>query len=120
MAVRIRLKRIGKRKQSYFRVVVADQRVKRDGKVIDDLGYYQPWNKAKAVSIDRAKYEDWLRKGAVPTETVRGLFARTLKGGGTAVRTVPDEVASSVPTPAVTEKTDEDSATMEGEDRSDG
>lgn len=109
MAVKIRLKRIGKRKQAYFRIVVADSRVKRDGKVIDDLGYYQPWNKAKAVSIDRERYEDWLRKGAVPTETVRALFGRMLRGGA-------GLAGPAAEAPEVAENTN----LTEGEDRSDG
>jgi small subunit ribosomal protein S16 len=73
------MKRIGKRQQAFFRVVVADQRVQRDGKVIEDLGYYQPWSKAKKLQITKDRYEYWIKNGAVPTLTVKQLFRRLEK-----------------------------------------
>jgi len=79
LAVRIRLKRIGKRKQSYFRIIVVDQKTKRDGSIIDDLGYYQPWRKTKNCFVNKEKYEEWLKKGAVPSLTVKNIYKVILK-----------------------------------------
>jgi small subunit ribosomal protein S16 len=83
LSVKIRLKRIGKRKQPFYRIVVMDTRAKRDGKAIDDLGFYQPWLKTKKVQIDLERYSDWIRKGALPSETIRTVF-KNLKKGATA------------------------------------
>lgn len=77
MSVKIRLKRIGKRKQPFYRIIVIDGRAKRDGRAIDDLGYYQPWQKTKKVQLDTARYADWIRKGAEPSETVKSVCKNT-------------------------------------------
>ena len=79
MAVAIRLKRIGKKKQPFYRIIVIDSRSKRDGRSIDDLGFYQPWGAVKNSQIDKVKYADWVRKGAQPSETVKKVFKKASK-----------------------------------------
>ncbi len=76
MAVRIRLKRIGKKKQPYYRIIVADIRSPRDGKFIETIGYYHPLAKTEEekVKIKREKLEKWLKKGAKPSDTVNNLI----------------------------------------------
>lgn len=74
MAVKIRLMRIGKRKQPSFRVVVADSRSPRDGRFIEQIGRYDPRQEPSVVEIDNEKAVDWLEKGAQPSEAVRKLL----------------------------------------------
>jgi small subunit ribosomal protein S16 len=76
--LRIRLSRVGKKKQPAYRVVVADARAARDGAYVDVLGFYNPIAQPKVIEIDEAKAKDWLNKGAQPSETVARLF--NLKG----------------------------------------
>ncbi len=75
MAVKIRLKRIGAKKKPFYRVVVADSRNARDGRFIEELGYYNPIT--KETKIDLQKAQDWVSKGAQPTETVRSLLKKS-------------------------------------------
>ncbi|HEU5300849.1 MAG TPA: 30S ribosomal protein S16 [Acidimicrobiia bacterium] len=77
MAVKIRLMRVGKRKQPSYRVVVADSRSPRDGRVIETIGRYGPRHEPSQVEIDGDKALEWLRKGAQPTESVQKLLAVT-------------------------------------------
>lgn len=74
MAVKMRLRREGKKKQPYYRVVVADVRAPRDGAFLDDLGYYQPLHDPSTISIDRERALTWLRNGAQPTSAVVNLL----------------------------------------------
>lgn len=74
MALKLRLRREGKRKQPFYRVVVADVRSPRDGGFIEDLGYYHPLRDPSAISIDRDRALYWLRNGAQPTEAVRNIL----------------------------------------------
>lgn len=74
MAVKIRLMRMGKRKQPTYRVVVADSRSPRDGRIIEQIGRYDPRQEPSLVEIDNDKALDWLQKGAQPTEAVRKLL----------------------------------------------
>ena len=74
MAVKIRLMRMGKKKQPTYRVVAADSRSPRDGRFIEILGTYQPRQEPSVVLIDNAKVVQWLQKGAQPTETVAKLL----------------------------------------------
>lgn len=76
MATRIRLKRIGAKKSPSYRVVVADSRAPRDGRFIEEIGYYQPVADPVVIKIDEVKALDWLSKGAQPSETVRALFKK--------------------------------------------
>ncbi len=72
--VRIRLKRIGKKKQPFYRVVVADQREARNGKFIEEIGYFNPLTDPNDIKIDEEKAKKWLADGAQPTERVRSIF----------------------------------------------
>ncbi len=76
MAVKIRLKRIGTHKKPYYRVVVADSRSPRDGRFIEMIGTYDPLKKEAPVNVDQAKTLNWLKKGAVPTDTVKSLLSK--------------------------------------------
>ncbi len=74
MSVRIRLTRVGATKQPTYRVVVADSRSARDGRVIDTIGHYNPRTDPIELVVDEAKARDWLSKGAQPSDTVKRLF----------------------------------------------
>ena len=74
MAVKIRLKRIGAKKNPFYRIIVADSRSPRDGRFIEEIGYYNPLTKPKTVKIDDEKATKWLQNGARPTDTVDRLF----------------------------------------------
>lgn len=74
MAVKLRLMRIGKKKQPSYRVVVMDERAPRDGRYIEQIGRYDPRQKPSLVEIDNERAADWLSKGAQPTETVEKLL----------------------------------------------
>ena len=76
MAVRIRLQRKGARHMAFFRIVVADSRAPRDGRFIEQLGYYDPLKDPAVINLKSEKAIDWLSKGAQPSETVRALFSR--------------------------------------------
>ena len=77
MAVKIRLMRVGKKKQPTYRVVVADSRSPRDGRIIETIGHYGPREEPSRVQIDSDRALDWLRKGAKPTEQVQKLLTVT-------------------------------------------
>ncbi|MDY0234447.1 MAG: 30S ribosomal protein S16 [Gudongella sp.] len=74
MAVKIRLKRMGAKKTPFYRIVVADSRAPRDGRFIEELGYYNPLTEPKIVKVDNEKALKWMKNGAKPTETVERLF----------------------------------------------
>ncbi len=76
MAVKLRLKRMGAKKKPFYRVVAADSRTKRDGEVIEELGYYNPITEPATVKIDEEKTLKWLSNGAQPTDTVRDLLSK--------------------------------------------
>lgn len=75
MAVKIRLKRMGAKKNPFYRIVVADSRSPRDGRLIEELGYYNPMN--KELKLDNEKAADWVKKGAQPTDTARALLKKS-------------------------------------------
>ena len=77
MAVKIRLTRMGKKKNPFYRIVVADERTRRDGAPIEEIGYYDPMTNPATVKIDAEKATKWLNNGAQPTETVRTLLKKT-------------------------------------------
>lgn len=92
MAVKLRLTRMGKKKQPTYRIVAADARSPRDGRSIEIIGTYQPRLEPSGILIDGNKALDWLRKGAKPTETVQKLLVATgvweaFKSGATSVET---------------------------------
>lgn len=74
MAVKMRLTRMGDKKSPFYRIVVVDSRVARDGKYIDKVGHYNPTTQPAEVVINAEKAKDWLSKGVQPTETVKSLL----------------------------------------------
>jgi small subunit ribosomal protein S16 len=77
MSVKIRLKRMGAKKAPFYRVVVADSRAPRDGKFIEEIGYYNPITEPAEVKIDAEKAKKWLGTGAQPSDTVRKLLKKS-------------------------------------------
>ena len=77
MAVKMRLRRMGAKKAPFYRVVVADERAPRDGKFIDEVGYYNPLTEPADVKFNVEKTEKWLNDGAQPTETVKSLLKKS-------------------------------------------
>lgn len=76
MATRIRLKRLGAKKKPFYRIVVADSRAPRDGRFIEEIGFYNPNVDPAEIKVDAEKAEKWLKSGALPTDTVRSLFKK--------------------------------------------
>ena len=75
--VKLRLKRMGKKKHPYYRIVAADVRSPRDGRFIEEIGFYDPSQEPSVVRIDADAAKKWLANGAVPTETVAKLLKQT-------------------------------------------
>ena len=74
--VKIRLKRMGAKKNPFYRVVVADSRYPRDGRFIEEIGFYDPTTEPATVKLDMEKANKWIANGAQPTETVRDLLKK--------------------------------------------
>ena len=77
MAVKMRLRRMGKKKAPTYRVVIADSRSPRDGRFIEEIGSYNPGTDPATVAIDAEKAKKWIANGAVPTDTVRSLLKKS-------------------------------------------
>ena len=77
--VRIRLQRQGKKKAPFYHIVVADSRSPRDGKIIEQIGTYDPMKEPAAIVLNNEKVEKWIKNGAKPTETVRKLIEKASK-----------------------------------------
>ena len=77
MAVKIRLRRMGAKKAPFYRVVVADSRYPRDGRFIEEIGYYNPLTNPADIKINAEKATEWLAKGAQPTDTVKSLLKKS-------------------------------------------
>ncbi|KGK88486.1 MULTISPECIES: 30S ribosomal protein S16 [unclassified Clostridium] len=77
MAVKIRLRRMGAKKAPFYRVVVADSRSPRDGRFIEEIGYYNPITEPATIKIDEEKAIQWVNNGAQPTEIVKRLFVKS-------------------------------------------
>ena len=77
MAVKMRLTRMGAKKAPFYRVIVADSRSPRDGRFIDELGYYNPLTDPAEIKIDAEKAKKWLGNGAQPTDTVKALLKKS-------------------------------------------
>ncbi len=75
--VKIRLKRMGAHKKPFYRIVVADVRAPRDGKFIEEIGYYDPMKEPKEIKINEELAQKWLSNGAQPTDTVKALFKKS-------------------------------------------
>ncbi len=74
--VRLRLKKMGAKKRPFYRIVVMDQRTKRDGKAIDEIGYYDVIKQPADIKLDKEKALEWLKKGAQPTDTVKNILSK--------------------------------------------
>ena len=74
MAVKIRLRRMGATKNPFYRIVVADSRYPRDGRFIEEIGYYDSTTEPSTVKVDAEKAKKWIADGAQPTDTVKALF----------------------------------------------
>lgn len=75
--VKIRLRRMGSKKNAFYRVVVADSRSPRDGRFIEELGYYNPITDPATIKINEEQAKKWIADGAQPTETVRSIFKKS-------------------------------------------
>lgn len=119
MSVKIRLKRLGSKKRPFYRIVVADSRTARNGRFIEELGYYNPLTEPKEVKVDAEKANYWIGVGAKPTDTVNRLFKNNGVYGDqpqaevkeqAAVEEVKEESAvEETPAEAVEEETAEES-----------
>ena len=74
--VKIRLRRMGAKKNPYYRIVVADSRSPRDGRCIEEIGSYDPLSKPATIKVDAEKAQNWIKNGAQPTDTVRALLKK--------------------------------------------
>ena len=72
--VKIRLRRMGAKKAPYYRIVVADSRSPRDGRCIEEIGTFNPLTEPATITVDSEKAQNWIKNGAQPTDTVRGLL----------------------------------------------
>lgn len=75
--VKIRLRRMGAKKEPYYRIVVADSRFPRDGRCIEEIGTYDPLTEPATIAVDAEKAQQWIKNGAQPTDTVRALLKKT-------------------------------------------
>lgn len=76
MAVKIRLRRMGAKKAPFYRIVVADSRYPRDGRFIEEIGYYNPLQDPAELKLDTEKAQKWISNGAQPTDTVKALLKK--------------------------------------------
>ncbi len=81
MPVKIRLRRMGRKKQPHYRIVVADSRSPRDGRFVESIGYYKPLTRPARIVLDLERVDFWIGKGAQPSNTVRTLVNKARKGG---------------------------------------
>ena len=77
MAVKMRLRRMGAKKAPCYRIVVADSRYPRDGRFIEEIGFYNPMKNPAEITVDADKAKNWITNGAQPTDTVRDLLKKT-------------------------------------------
>ncbi len=101
MATRIRLRRVGRKKQPEYRIVVAERSAARDGRFIETLGYYRPRTDPAQVEVDADRARAWLDKGATPSDTVRSLLkkAGVFGGGAPAAVATPETGADEAVVP---------------------
>ena len=76
MSVKIRMRRMGAKRKPFYRIVVADSRAPRDGRFIEEVGYYNPLTNPDEVKLEEDKIFEWLEKGAQPSDTVRSLLSK--------------------------------------------
>ncbi|MBP3597299.1 MAG: 30S ribosomal protein S16 [Clostridia bacterium] len=77
--VKIRLQRVGKKKAPFYHIVVADSKSPRDGKIIEQIGTYDPMTEPSTINLDKEKVATWIKNGAKPTDTVKALIERASK-----------------------------------------
>ncbi|MDD6045493.1 MAG: 30S ribosomal protein S16 [Clostridia bacterium] len=77
MMLKIRLRRMGAKKAPFYRIVVADSRAPRNGAFVEEIGYYNPTSEPAELRVDNEKAAQWIKNGAQPTDTVRGLLKKT-------------------------------------------
>ena len=77
--VKIRLQRVGKKKAPFYHIVVADSKSPRDGKIVEQIGTYDPMTNPSTVVVDSEKYEKWIKNGAKPTDSVKQLIEKSTK-----------------------------------------
>jgi len=100
MSVRIRLRRVGRKAQPYYRVVVADSATPRDGSYLDTVGFYNPRTRPAELRMDLVRVDDWIARGAGMTTTVASLVRKARRGGDDAVALVsPDTQAGGTAAP---------------------
>ncbi len=121
MAVSIRLKRMGRKRVPFYRVVVADSRTRRQGVTDDDLGYYDPMTEPVQIQIDEEKALAWLKEGAIPTDTARSLLSkigvmRTFRGQDQPVEEAAEEVTEEAAEEATEEVAEEEAQAAEQSD----
>ena len=75
--LKIRLRRMGAKKSPFYRIVVADSRAPRDGAFVEEIGYYNPTTEPAEIKVDAEKAQQWIKNGAQPTDTVRGLLKKS-------------------------------------------
>ena len=75
--LKIRLRRMGAKKAPFYRIVVADSRAPRDGAFVEEIGYYNPLTEPVEIKVDNEKAQHWIKNGAQPTDTVRGLLKKS-------------------------------------------
>ncbi len=75
--LKIRLRRMGAKKAPFYRIVVADSRAPRDGAFVEEIGYYNPQTDPAEIKVDNEKAQQWIKNGAQPTDTVRGLLKKS-------------------------------------------
>ena len=75
--LKIRLRRMGAKKAPFYRIVVADSRAPRDGAFVEEIGYYKPLTDPAEIKVDNEKAQQWIKNGAQPTDTVRGLLKKS-------------------------------------------
>ncbi|MBR1423449.1 MAG: 30S ribosomal protein S16 [Ruminococcus sp.] len=76
MAVKIRLRRMGAKKAPFYRIVVADSRYPRDGRFIEEVGYYDPTKDPSVIKVDEEKIKSWIANGAQPTDSVKAILKK--------------------------------------------
>ncbi len=121
MAVSIRLKRMGRKRVPFYRVVVADSRTRRQGVTIDVLGYYDPMTEPVQIQIDEEKALTWLKEGAIPTDTARSLLSkigvlRRFRGQDQPVEEAAEEVTEEAAEEATEEVAEEETQEAEQSD----
>jgi small subunit ribosomal protein S16 len=94
MATRIRLRRVGRKGQAYFRIVIADSKSPRDGRFVAAIGHYNPKANPAVINVNAEQARAWLEKGAMPTDTVRSLLKKAGVLGKSAAPTAPPPSAA--------------------------